>query len=60
MSTTARLLERDLGVSIRDAIYNAGETGVEEQMDQVVDVAKAISSGHGVPGQGQSQFAALA
>jgi hypothetical protein len=41
----ARTLERDLGVSLREAITNAGQTGAEEQMDQVVEMAKAISNG---------------
>lgn len=41
----AQTLEQDLGVSVRDVLSNAGQTGVEEQMDQVVEVAKALSGG---------------
>ncbi|CAD6575119.1 MAG: hypothetical protein TREMPRED_001310 [Tremellales sp. Tagirdzhanova-0007] len=59
-TNTARTLERDLGVNIREAISNAGQTGAEEQMDQVADVAKAMTSGHGKGGLGQVQITAVA
>jgi len=51
---------RDLGVTIREAVSNAGQTGAEEQMEQVLDVAKAIAYGQGIVGQGQVQIAAIA
>ncbi|ORY31791.1 hypothetical protein BCR39DRAFT_587311 [Naematelia encephala] len=44
-STIAKTLEKDLGVSIRDALSNSAQTGVEEQMDQVADIARAVNSG---------------
>ena len=59
-TNTARTLERDLGVTIREAISNAGQTGAEEQLDQVADVAKAMTSGHGKGALGQAQIAAVA
>jgi len=43
LTSTARILECDLGVTIREAISNAGQTGAEEQMDQVADAAKAMA-----------------
>jgi hypothetical protein len=47
----AKSLEKDLGVTFREALSNAAETGMEEQMDEVVDVAKALSKGTGLGGE---------
>jgi hypothetical protein len=41
----AKTLEKDLGVTFREALSNAAETGVEEQMDEVVVVAQALTKG---------------
>ena len=38
----SRTLERDLGVSVRDVLGNATQTGVEEQADDLAEVVKAL------------------
>jgi hypothetical protein len=44
-STITKALEQDLGVTLREALSNAAETGMEEQMDEVVDVAQVLMKG---------------
>lgn len=36
-----------MGVSIKEAISNAGQTGVEEVVEEMGDMAKAMLGGHG-------------
>lgn len=33
-------------MSVREAISNAGQTGVEEQLDKAAEVAQAVKEGH--------------
>ncbi|KAK8864128.1 hypothetical protein IAR55_001374 [Kwoniella newhampshirensis] len=40
-------LEEDLGVTLKEVMSNATQTGLEEQMDQIVDVAKTLAAGNG-------------
>lgn len=47
-SIIAQTLKEESGVSFREALSNATQTGVEEQMDEMVDLAKALL---GKPGQ---------
>lgn len=44
-SIIAQTLEQDAGVSIKEAISNAGQTGVEEVVEQMADTAKAMLGG---------------
>lgn len=42
-SIVTRALERETGVtSFQEALSNAGQTGAEEQLDEVVDIAKVL------------------
>jgi hypothetical protein len=44
-SIIAQTLEKDVGVSVKEAISNAGQTGVEEVVEQMGDTAKAMLGG---------------
>lgn len=39
------MLEEDLGVTLKQAMSNAAETGLEEQVDQFTDATKALVKG---------------
>ncbi|GFZ50438.1 LOW QUALITY PROTEIN: hypothetical protein JCM24511_08195 [Saitozyma sp. JCM 24511] len=45
-SLITQTLEQEMGMSVREAISNAGQTGVEEQLDKAAEVAPAIQEGH--------------
>lgn len=40
-----QVLEEDLGVTLKQAMSNAAETGLEEQVDQFTDATKALVKG---------------
>ncbi|KAK4687867.1 hypothetical protein P7C73_g2245, partial [Tremellales sp. Uapishka_1] len=42
----SQTIQQDLGVTLREAISNAGQTGLEEQTEQLVDMAKAMGNGN--------------
>nr|XP_031857418.1 uncharacterized protein CI109_007197 [Kwoniella shandongensis]KAA5524490.1 hypothetical protein CI109_007197 [Kwoniella shandongensis] len=44
-----KALEEDLGVTLKEVMSNATQTGLEEQMDQVVDMAKTLAQGNAGP-----------
>ena len=41
-SIIARHIEQEAGATFKEVFSNAGQTGVEEQMDTIGDVAKAL------------------
>jgi hypothetical protein len=41
-SVIAQTLKEESGVSFREALSNATQTGVEEQMDDMADLAKVL------------------
>ncbi|RSH83050.1 hypothetical protein EHS25_005760 [Saitozyma podzolica] len=45
-SLISQTLEQEMGMSVREAISNAGQTGVEEQLDKAAEVAQTIKEGH--------------
>nr|XP_018261935.1 uncharacterized protein I303_04950 [Kwoniella dejecticola CBS 10117]OBR84093.1 hypothetical protein I303_04950 [Kwoniella dejecticola CBS 10117] len=55
ISTTRTLvtqtLEADAGVTLKEVMSNAMQTGVEEQMDEVAEVAKHLVEGKGQVGE---------
>ena len=46
-SIIARHVENDLGMSIKDVMFNASQTGVEESMDQVMDTVQKLGAKSG-------------
>lgn len=48
-SIIAQTLEQDVGVSIKEAISNAGQTGLEEVVEQLTETGKAIMKGGAAP-----------
>lgn len=44
-SVITSAIEQDMGQTLKEVLSNAGQTGVEEQMDQVVEVAKVLAKG---------------
>lgn len=49
-SIVAQTLEMDVGVSVKEAISNAGQTGVEEVAEQLGDIGKMMLEGKMGPG----------
>ncbi|ORX37016.1 hypothetical protein BD324DRAFT_624491 [Kockovaella imperatae] len=49
-SLITRTVEQDLGMSIKDALVNASQTGAEEDMDQVAEIAKQLVAKSGEAG----------
>ncbi|WVW85133.1 hypothetical protein I302_107170 [Kwoniella bestiolae CBS 10118] len=43
-------LEADAGVTLKEVMSNALQTGVEEQMDEVTEIAKTLVEGRGTVG----------
>lgn len=44
-TVVGKVLEQDMGVSVKEAMTNAGETGVQAVTEQAVQVAEAVLDG---------------